>query len=275
MPELPEVETVLRQIRPLVLQCRIHKVLVHEPRLRYTISGKFVKLLQGEEISDVTRRGKYLLFHFESGKLWLNHLGMSGRILWSGLDANYFSHISWQVELNNGKKLFYSDPRRFGFSLVLLPGEQSPHLQRLGAEPLTNEFNEQYLFTKIRNRSRDIKSLLMDQQIVAGIGNIYANEILFYAGVHPMRAGHDISLQESEKIVFHTKHVLKQAVKFQGSSISDFLDTKGKEGRFQKRFAVYSRSSEPCRNCGSKIIKDRFSGRSFYFCPECQRESQT
>ncbi len=269
MPELPEVETLCRQLAPQVRGQNIEKIHVYEPRLRFPLASNFGSFLEDQTIFSVKRKGKYILFHLQSGRIWLVHLGMSGRLLWTGLNPKYFTHVSWSAKLQNGKEFMYCDPRRFGFSLLFEPNEA--YLTDLGIEPLSKEFHRGYLHNKIRNRTRDIKNILMDQKIIAGIGNIYANEILFQANVHPLTPGRVLQIEHCEKIVLATKKILRQAIAFQGTSISDFLDTNGKQGRFQKRFAVYARNGKTCPICDCTIQKDSHSQRSFFYCPECQK----
>lgn len=269
MPELPEVETLRRQLQPVARGQKITNVQVFEPRLRFPVDQSFSQTLKGQIIADVARRGKYLLFHLRNESVWLVHLGMSGRLLWSGLDHKYFTHISWEVGLENDHSMVYSDARRFGFTRIFPAGQS--YLDNLGPEPLERGWNSVYLQEKLCHKTRDIKNILMDQAVVAGIGNIYANEILFHAQIHPLKPGNELNGQNIEDVIRASRKVLREAIRFQGTSISDFLNMNGKQGRFQKRFFVYARSGLACKTCGQTIQKDKNSGRSFFYCPQCQQ----
>lgn len=269
MPELPEVESILRSLVPRAEGQKIRDVQVMRSDLRYPIAEDLPQRLAGRRIERLTRRGKYLVFVLEGKGSLLVHLGMSGRLLWQDLAPRYFQHVAWRMALANGENLAYADARRFGFVRLVIQGEQDP-LLALGAEPLGRQLNQSYLATKMAQSQRSIKELIMDQSLVAGIGNIYANEILFCAAIHPLRPGSSLIAKDWSRLARCIKKVLKEAIRFQGSSISDFLDSRGKMGRFQKRFAVYTRAGKYCRYCGSVIIGDRHHNRSYYYCPQCQ-----
>jgi formamidopyrimidine-DNA glycosylase len=269
MPELPEVESVLQSLAPKAQGQRIRTVQMLRRDLRYPVPEDLGDRLTGRLIQRLDRRGKYLVFVLGKGDSLLIHLGMSGRLLWQGLDQSYFRHVAWRMHLANGESLAYADARRFGF-VRLLTAEENDPLSFLGVEPLSRELNRVYLAGKMGRSQRSIKELIMDQSLLAGIGNIYANEILFCAGIHPLRPGSALVDSEWSSLARCIKKVLREAIRFQGSSISDFLDSRGKMGRFQKRFAVYARAGNSCRHCGKVIVKKRHHNRSYYYCPRCQ-----
>ncbi len=268
MPELPEVETTRRGIEPHVRGQGIERVILRDTRLRWPISAE-VANLQGRRICDVSRRGKYLLMHLDQGNLiW--HLGMSGsmRILPIGAAAENHEHV--ELQLANGKALKFRDPRRFG---ALLYCEQNPlqHrlMQHLGPEPLGEEFDADYLFRCCRKRSAAIKTVLMNSHIVVGVGNIYASEALFLAGIRPTRAARRISKARIEKLVNAVRDTLAAAIAHGGTTLQDFTQVDGKPGYFRHELQVYANKGA-CGICG-KPIKHLVQGqRSSYYCPGCQ-----
>ena len=268
MPELPEVEITRRGIEPHVREQNIARVILRETRLRWPISAE-VANLQGRRICDVSRRGKYLLMHLDQGNLiW--HLGMSGsmRILPIGAAAEDHEHV--ELQLGNGQALKFRDPRRFG---ALLYCKQDPlqHrlLQRLGPEPLGEEFDANYLFRCCRKRRAAIKTVLMNSHIVVGVGNIYASEALFRAGIRPTRAARRISKARIEKLVSAVRETLAAAIAHGGTTLQDFTQVDGKPGYFRHELQVYANQGA-CKVCG-KPIKHLVQGqRSSYYCPVCQ-----
>ncbi len=268
MPELPEVEITRRGIEPHVREQNIARVILRETRLRWPISAE-VANLQGRRICDVSRRGKYLLMHLDQGNLiW--HLGMSGsmRILPVGAAAEDHEHV--ELQLGNGQALKFRDPRRFG---ALLYCKQDPlqHrlLQRLGPEPLGEEFDADYLFRCCRKRSAAIKTVLMNSHIVVGVGNIYASEALFRAGIRPTRAARRISKARIERLVSAVRETLAAAIAHGGTTLQDFTQVDGKPGYFRHELQVYANQGA-CKVCG-KPIKHLVQGqRSSYYCPVCQ-----
>jgi len=268
MPELPEVETTLRGIEPHVCDQYIEKVILRETRLRWPISAE-VSGLQGRQIRAVSRRGKYLLMHLDQGNLiW--HLGMSGsmRILPTGSAAEKHEHVEFQ--LSNGRSLKFRDPRRFG-ALLYCTQDPLQHrlLQQLGPEPLSEAFDTDYLYQCCRKRSAAIKPVLMNSHIVVGVGNIYASEALFLAGIRPTRAARRISKQRIARLVKAVRDTLAAAIGHGGTSLQDFTQVDGKPGYFSQELQVYANRGE-CKTCGKPIKQLVQAQRSSYYCPGCQ-----
>jgi len=269
MPELPEVETVRRSLAPFLAGVSIRTVTVREPRLRRTLAADFAKMLTGRTIAQLGRRGKYLYLHLDNGKIWLVHLGMTGQLLVEEMGHPPLPHDHVLVTLSTGQRLRYNDPRRFGLMLVGTEAEIEI-VTALGVEPLGRMFTSRYLREKICRTQRTIKDVLMDQRVVAGIGNIYASELLFRAGVQPSRVAATLPDTAIDQIVEATKAVLREAIRHRGSSISDYRDGEGKRGGFQDRFRVYDREGHPCYECQQFIQRETRGGRSSFFCVACQ-----
>jgi len=270
MPELPEVETLRRGLAGAVLGRRITAVMVHERRLRQPIERSFTRALLGRRIDGVRRRAKYLLFDLDDGSVWLVHLGMSGTLCVMSAEQPRDIHTHVIVALDDGRTLRFRDPRRFGLMRVG-PADRLVELAALGVEPLDAGFSPAFFHETARRRRRAVKGLLMDQRIVAGLGNIYANEILFAAGIRPGRRTSRLSRAEAARIVNATGSVLGEALALRGSSISDYRDERGEPGAFQNRFRVYERAGQECGRCGSVIRRRLIVGRSSFFCPRCQQ----
>jgi len=271
MPELPEVETTRRGISEPLLHAMVQKVTVRQPKLRWPIPPKLAKSLQGQIIENIDRRGKYLLMQTANGTM-LIHLGMSGRlrILPHGLKPQKHDHVDFYF--NNNLCLRYTDPRRFG--AILWTNEnplQHPLLINLGPEPLSRQFSSEYLFQKSRGRKVTIKQFLMDSKIVVGVGNIYATESLFYAGISPLRAAGQISHARYDKLTKCVKQVLRKAIKAGGTTLRDFYSSDGKPGYFKQQLAVYGREHQPCPQCGKVLRKKIIAQRSSVYCRLCQR----
>ncbi len=269
MPELPEVETIRRGLSPLLKGREICGVEVLEPRLRKPLTPTFASLLQGRVIEQVFRRGKCLCLRLDQGQVWLIHLGMTGRLLIGSSPNGSPSYECVRVTLEGGLYLHYRDVRRFGFMVVGEEGELW-ELRSLGVEPLSKAFTPDYLKAYCSLSRRSIRDLLLDQRVVAGIGNIYAHEILFRARILPLRPALSLEDQEVERVVEAIRAVLQEAIRFRGSSISDYLDSWGRKGAFQKRFCVYGREGKPCLLCATPISRLRQGGRSVFFCSTCQ-----
>lgn len=271
MPELPEVETVRRGIEgPLVGQ-RIVKTVVRDARLRWPVEPNLPALLANTTVTAVNRRAKYLLIETDRGRLMV-HLGMSGRLYFvpSGTPAGVHDHIDW--ELSSGQALRYTDPRRFG-SAHWLPIEKSGHalLDHLGPEPLSDDFSAELLYRRSRKRSSAVKTFIMDGRIVVGVGNIYANEALFRAGIRPTTAAGSISRPRYAKLVVAIKTVLAEAIAQGGTTLKDFLGGDGKPGYFKQELAVYGRGGQACQQCKTPLKELRLGQRTTVFCPHCQR----
>lgn len=269
MPELPEVETTKRGIEPWLKDQTISKIIVRQPKLRWPVSEE-IHLLEGEQILSLTRRAKYILVETAKGTaIW--HLGMSGslRLVEAGEDPGGHDHIDWQ--LSNGKVLRYHDPRRFGALLWVAPGEDSEHLSHLGPEPLSDDFDADYLFQRSRGKSQAIKTFIMDGKVVVGVGNIYANESLFMAGIRPQTAAGKISKQRYERLVSEIKKVLAAAIEQGGTTLRDFVGGDGKPGYFAQQLFVYGRGGQPCKFCNTTLKEIRQGQRATVYCPSCQR----
>jgi len=271
MPELPEVETTCRGIAPVLEKQRIRRVVVRNPQLRWPVSPEFVRQLTGQRIRNVSRRAKYLLIELERGTvLW--HLGMSGslRVIPAGTPAKIHDHID--VELESGRLLRFNDPRRFGCALWL-EGNPAEHdlLNHLGPEPLDDEFDAAYLCAQAKGRKVAIKQFIMNASIVVGVGNIYASEALFRAGIRPRRAAGRIKRDELARLVKAIKQVLSEAIKVGGTTLRDYVNANGSPGYFRQKLFVYERADEACRKCKTPIMQITQGNRSTYYCPTCQK----
>ena len=271
MPELPEVETTLRGIAPHLTGQHIKDVHIRQPQLRWPIPKALPQLLPDRTICSLRRRGKYLLLTFDHGTLML-HLGMSGslRILTAGTQPDKHDHFD--LVLDNGKLMRLRDPRRFG-AVLWHAGDidQHPLLRDLGPEPLEKNFDAEYLYRATRKRSAAIKQVIMDSHVVVGVGNIYANEALFRAGIRPTLAAGKLSKPRCAKLVDTIRQTLKEAIKQGGSTLRDFVNSDGEPGYFQQSYWVYGRAHEPCRKCGTLVRQIRQGQRSSFYCPTCQK----
>jgi formamidopyrimidine-DNA glycosylase len=271
MPELPEVETTRRGLLAHLVGRKIRGVVVRNANLRWPVPRDLDRRLRGEEVLAIRRRGKYLLFDCRRGHL-LVHLGMSGRLTIIPDDLPPRRHDHVDVRLEGHQMLRLTDPRRFG-AMLWLPGpaEVHPLLKGLGLEPLDDGFNGAALHAQARGRKVAIKHFLMNARIVTGVGNIYASEALFHAGIHPLRAAGKISKGRFDRLAYAIRATLEKALAAGGTTLRDFASADGRPGYFQHESAVYGREGEPCRACGSKIRAVRQGQRSTYFCPRCQR----
>lgn len=275
MPELPEVETIVRDLREKIVGYKIDKAEVVEGSvIKNSDEEWFKSALTGEKIADIKRRGKYLLFLLHSGKILVVHLRMTGQLVYSEPSSPVQKHLCLNLLLSAAEKrleLRYYDIRKFGFIYLLLPEERLPGLEKLGPEPFAADFSSAYLTQKLAKRKQKIKALLLDQTVIAGIGNIYADEILFRAGVRPDRLSSSLSSEEIERLVYWTPLVLGEAIKHRGTTISDYRDGLGKKGEFQNFLRVYGRAGEECPVCRTILLKDKIAGRTSTFCPQCQK----
>jgi len=271
MPELPEVETTRRGIEPHLRGQRVERLVVRQPQLRWPVPTDLGALLEGCTIERVERRGKYLLVSFAHGTL-LMHLGMSGslRIVPLGQAVGRHDHID--IELSSGCALRLTDPRRFG-SVLWQSGDVSAHplLAQLGPEPLTDAFDGDYLFARSRGRSAAVKTFLMDSHIVVGVGNIYANEALFSAGIRPDRAAGRVSRARYAALADEVKRVLARSIKQGGTTLRDFVGSDGNPGYFRQQLNVYGRGGEGCQVCNTTLDEIRLGQRSTVYCRRCQR----
>lgn len=299
MPELPEVETVRRGLEPAMAGKRIIRAVQKRPDLRFPLPERFAERLTGRQVMHLGRRAKYLLIHLDGAEVLLAHLGMSGRYtIWppeggvrspgdfalegtpAGPDGGG-AHDHIVLDMEDGTRIVYSDHRRFGY-MDLIPEAELPaskHLAGLGPEPLGNEFNAEVLAQKLRGKKTPLKAALLDQRVVAGLGNIYVCEALFRAGLSPRRLAGSITRKEGrpterlERLVGAVRGVIAEAIEAGGSTLRDYAHTDGTLGYFQHRFSVYDREGEPCsrEGCGGRVQRIVQSGRSSFFCGACQR----
>lgn len=270
MPELPEVETACRGIAPHLIGQRIAGVTVRERRLRWPIPAALVKNLPGQVVRTVWRRGKYILIGADTGTLLL-HLGMSGsvRIVACRTPPRKFDHVD--IALANGQCLRLRDPRRFG-SLLWTSGDPLRHklLKNLGPEPLGPDFSGAHLYQAARGRKLAVRDFLMNTRVLAGVGNIYANEALFLAGIRPNRAAGKISRERYERLALAIRETLEKAIRAGGTTLRDFQNADGLPGYFQQTLNVYGRKGEPCPVCRRPIRARKLGQRSAFYCPSCQ-----
>jgi len=271
MPELPEVETTRRGIEPHVERRRIVELVVREPRLRWRVPPSVARAVCNASIVGVRRRAKYLLIDLDRGSSLILHLGMSGSLRVLPTDTPRLKHDHFDLTLDSGHTLRFNDPRRFG-SLHFVEGNALDHplLASLGPEPLEKAFDADYLWRASRERKVAVKSFLMNAHIVVGVGNIYASEILFRAGVRPGRQTRHLKRKEIECIVEAIKAVLTQAVKVGGTTLRDYVGADGSPGYFRQKLFVYERAGEPCRRCGDLVRHRIQAQRSTYWCHTCQ-----
>ena len=270
MPELPEVETVRRGLISTVVGRAVQKVEARRVRLREPLPPDLHRRLRGRTVLSVSRRGKYLLV--EVGEVvWIVHLGMSGQLFYAETPPRR-AHVHVVVRFEEGGCLVYVDPRRFGrMALTTPPTMGHPWLAGLGPEPLTAAFNGRDFCRRLRGRNAPIKTVLLDGGVVAGVGNIYASESLFVAGIRPQTPASRLGKVRVERLVTAVKTVLRRAIRAGGSSLRDFVGGDGRPGYFQMRWAVYGREGAPCRRCDGRVRLLRQGGRSSYYCPRCQR----
>lgn len=270
MPELPEVETICRGIAPHILGHKIKSVVIRQPKLRWPIPKGLERELKGLKTLNLERRAKYLLLQTESGTLIL-HLGMSGSLRILPPDATVTAHDHFDL-LYADCCLRLRDPRRFGAVLwTTAAPEGHPLIRNLGPEPLTSDFSGEWLYNHSRNRSAPVKNLIMDGKVVAGVGNIYANESLFLSGIDPRRAGNRISKYRYQRLVQQIKVVLNAAISQGGTTLRDFQRDDGRPGYFSQALQVYGKEGHPCPGCGRSIRRQMIGQRSSFFCNRCQR----
>lgn len=270
MPELPEVETTRRGIEPYVVGKTVTRLIVRNPHLRWRVPVKLEKELPGQRIQSVARRGKYLLLATAAGTVIL-HLGMSGslRVTVGTRPPDKYDHVD--IVLDSGDCLRLRDPRRFG-ALLWTRADPLRHklLRHLGPEPLTPDFSGDYLYEKLHGRQRAIRDALLDGRLIAGIGNIYANEALFSAGIRPTRRSGKITRAQFDRLAHAIRVTLDNAIQAGGTTLRDFRASDGKPGYFQHALSVYGRGGEPCRHCQTPVRTQRIGQRSSFYCPKCQ-----
>ena len=271
MPELPEVETVRRGVEPHAVGRTIQSVTVRDSRLRWPIPAEFAEFARGKKIRAVSRRGKYLVFDLGGDRL-IVHLGMTGRLLVLDPGTPLKKHDHVDLLLSGGTLLRFHDPRRFG-AVLPWPASEAHHalLAEMGPEPLSEEFSGDHLFARSRGRKQAVKLLIMDGRIVVGVGNIYASEALFRAGIRPRTAAGKVTRAQYARLAQAIVEVLQFAITQGGTTLRDFRGSDGMNGYFQQKLMVYDREGEPCRVCQTPIRKLVLGQRSSFYCPTCQR----
>lgn len=270
MPELPEVETTKRGIAAHIIGKKIARVTVRESRMRWPVPGDFAQQLEKHTLLDISRRAKYLLFQLKHG-FFMIHLGMSGSLRVVDADTPIQKHDHIDIALDD-KILRFNDPRRFGSVLWLGASPfEHPLLAKLGPEPFSENFNGDYLFQQSRKKKLAAKNFIMDNHVVVGVGNIYANEALFISGVRPGKAAGRLSRAQCDRLARAIVEVLDASITMGGTTLRDFVGGDGKPGYFQQTLRVYDRAAEPCRVCDSTIKHSRLGQRSTYYCPQCQQ----
>jgi formamidopyrimidine-DNA glycosylase len=283
MPELPEVETVRRGLQPVLEGARIAHAEARRKDLRFALPERFAARLKGARVLGLTRRAKYLLAPLDSGETLIAHLGMSGRFTivdaaqqpggfyYAGAPDPAHTHVVLETE--NGARIEYNDPRRFGYMDLIASDalDAHPYFKGLGPEPLGNAFGAAHLAAAFAGRSQNVKATLLDQRVVAGLGNIYVVEALHRAGISPKRAAGRIARARLEPLAAAVRDVLNEAIAAGGSSLKDYAQANGALGYFQHRFRVYDRAGEPCAACASPIVRIVQAGRSTFYCKRCQK----
>ena len=286
MPELPEVEVVKQSLYKKIKFKKINRVLVRNRNLRFKVPEEFEFFLKDKIINNISRKSKYLIFHLNNKTFLIFHLGMSGTMHLVRKKNSINTNLSFYGSSNLPKKhnhiiiffnkyeLVYNDPRRFGFIKIMKNKKKlEVFFNKLGPEPLNSEFNIDYIFNYLKKKNKIIKSFLLDQKFVSGVGNIYASEILYYSKINPLKQAKELSKKDIKKMKFFSKFVLNKAIKKGGSSIRNFKNVRGKIGNYQREFKVYNRESMNCldKSCSGKIIKKNISNRSTFFCNSCQK----
>jgi formamidopyrimidine-DNA glycosylase len=276
MPELPEVETTRKGLAPLLEGNIITKVIKRRDKIRIAIPSDFVERIEGKSVKQIKRRAKYLLIFLDSDDVIICHLGMSGKFIVKKKDgAPFAKHDHVIFETDQGGLAIYNDPRRFGLMTLCKAEELDQHrfFKEMAVEPLGNEFNARYLLDNIKKRTSAIKTSLLDQRVVVGLGNIYVCEALNMAKISPFKKANDITDDEAEKLVLIIRDVLNRAIEAGGSSLKDFAKTDGDLGYFQHQFVSYGREGKNCKNleCNGVIERINQGGRSTFYCPSCQK----
>lgn len=269
MPELPEVETTRRGITPFLQGHRIERVVLRRRDLRWPIPADIEQRLPGQRVQAIERRAKYLLIHTRVGSAVL-HLGMSGSLRVIDASVPVGKHDHYDLDLDDGHVLRFTDPRRFGCLLWQPPGQIHPLLAKLGPEPLSDDFDGDHLWRLSRGRRAAVKTFLMDQSIVVGVGNIYASEALFAAGIHPARAAGRVSHERYRHLTTAVRNILAYAIERGGTTLRDFIRPDGMPGYFERELMVYGRAGQPCLHCGTRVRARTLGQRNTFFCPRCQ-----
>ena len=270
MPELPEVETTRRGLEPHIVNRKIKSVHIYQKRLRWEIPSHLSNTLKNQTIKKILRRAKYLLIYFKTGQLVV-HLGMSGSISVVPISEPLKKHHHFELKLDNAMSMRFYDPRRFGSILWQSNNEHLSLLKKLGPEPLSYEFDDNFLYNASRGKTRNIKAFIMDSNIVAGVGNIYASESLFLAGISPKREAGKISRNRYQFLTQCIKKILEDAINNGGTTLNDFSNVDGEPGYFAQVLSVYGRNNMPCNRCDGTIKRIIQNQRATYYCSKCQR----
>ena len=275
MPELPEVETVMRGLSPAMLGHSIERVKLYRPDLRVPFPKNMQRKLAGQKITTLSRRAKYILINFENDQILVIHLGMSGRVSIIPKSEKYDvqKHDHMILTMNSGTRIVYNDPRRFGMVFLVKTNALETHkaFSHLGPEPLGNDFSAPYLLEALKNKKTSIKQAVLDQRVVVGVGNIYACEALYRAGINPKKQAYCIKSEKAEELVKAIRFILRKAIKAGGSTLKDYRHTDGELGYFQHNFTVYDCEGAPCKNCSKAIKRIVQGGRSTFYCATCQK----
>ena len=274
MPELPEVETVKRTLEQLILGREIKDVTVHWTKIikKPLETEQFIDALKGQKVKAIDRRGKFLIFYFTDLAM-VSHLRMEGKYGLFPKDEPVEKHTHVLFTFSDGTELRYKDVRKFGTMHLFKKGEehQSLPLSKLGPEPLSADFNTAYLYEALQKKNRTIKAVLLDQELVVGVGNIYVDEALFRARIHPQTIASALTYEETDRLVEVIKETLAEAIEQGGSTIRSYINSQGQIGMFQQQLYVYGRNGEQCRECGTEIEKLKVAGRGTHICPCCQK----
>jgi formamidopyrimidine-DNA glycosylase len=274
LPELPEVETILRSLKSKVLHQRIEKVtVINKKTIKKPEPEVFTRCLKEQEITGLDRHGKYLLFEISSSMVMVVHLRMSGRLVYKETAFQPGKYTCVIFYLEEGRELHFQDMRKFGTMHLIRLAEVDvfPPLSILGPDALDPQLTLEHFIDRLQSRRGPVKGVLLNQSFIAGIGNIYANEILWVAGIHPERKADSLQLLEQEKLYQATRDVLETAVKYRGTTLRDYVDGDGNRGEYQKHLRAHGREGEPCPRCGHPIIRIKQCGRSSYYCDLCQK----
>ncbi len=274
MPELPEVETVCRGLAAHLVKARVAHVLVRRRDLRVPVPTHLEKAISGKTLARIARRAKYILFHFDDGQVLITHLGMSGRmVLGTSAPKRYQKHDHVIIGWADGHILIFNDARRFGLMVLTTESALAAHplLKDLGPEPLAKEWNGAHLYETLHASQAPVKSVIMDQRKLVGVGNIYACEALFRAAIHPARAASKVKENEADRLAIAIRQVLEEAIISGGSTLRDYVRSSGDAGYFQHHFKVYGRHKLACFTCKTPIAMTRQAGRSTFFCKVCQK----
>lgn len=271
MPELPEVETVKRSLEKKLIGLTITGVNIYLPKIiRLQDSTEFKNQVKGKRITALSRRGKYLLIHLNEGLTLVVHLRMTGQLVYKE-PSPPVKHTHVVFKLDNERELHFIDQRQFGRIILTSELDEVPGLKDLGVEPLGKEFQRNFFRRELRRRRVKIKSLLLDQTFIAGLGNIYVDEALHRARINPQRTAASLSPREVTNLYHAIRDILREGIKNRGTTFRDYVDGDGRAGKYQKLLRVYNREGKPCYNCKTKISRIKLGGRSSYFCPQCQK----